>query len=194
MSLLDCVYKDDVIEPVADTSHLENVSAAAILIADVKEKIKVMRQLEMRMIAAEAEYTEAKKQFETYKASVVVAAMVNAGVHNIQDENGNFIRLESKFYCNPNKNDADRLKIEAWLKSVGGEHLFKHEGKVSADQYSLLDEHGIPYVDKIDINTNSLKSFIKEGLGFTAGSMERFKLSDIPECVHFVIQQDIVSG
>jgi hypothetical protein len=194
MSLMNGRGEQEMPSAPPDTSHLEGISAAGTLVADIKAKIAVMRQLEMDMIGMEAAYKEAKKEFENYKASVVVAAMVNAGVSNIQDEHGNFVRLESKFYCNPNKNDEDRIKISDWLKSVGGEHLFKHEGKVSVEQYPKLQEAGIPFADKIDVNTNSLKSFLKEGLGYTPGSMVRFSLNDIPECIHFVVAQDVVSG
>jgi len=177
-----------------DTSHLENVSAAATLVADVQAKVKRMRQLEAQMIGAEAAYSDAKKQYETYKATVVIAAMTNAGIEQMQDENGNFIRLESKYYCNPNKNDADRLSIQQWLTAQGLEHLFKHEGKVDASQYDKLKEAGIPFADKIDVNTNSLKSALIDLLGYKKGGIARISLEDIPECMHFVVAQEVVCG
>jgi len=177
-----------------DTSHLENLSAAASLVKDVQDKIKHMRQLELTMVAAEAAFDDAKKKYETYKATVVIAAMVNAGVEQLQDENGNFIKLESKYYCNPNKNDEDRLAIQAWLMANQGEHLFKHEGKVAVDQFDKLRDAGIPFADKIDVNTNALKAHLMDLLGYKKGSMARIALADIPECMHFVIAQDVVTN
>ena len=177
-----------------DLSHLSDASVASGFIADVKEKIKEMRKLELAMIAAEANFKDAKERFETYKATVVVASFTSAGIEQIQDENGNFVKLESKYYCNPNKNDEDRLAISKWLQANGGDHLLKHEGKVSADQYAKLEEHGIPYADKIDVNTNSLKAHLLDILGFKKGSMRRISLTDIPDCIHFVVAQEVVTG
>jgi len=189
MSLIDQVKARDL-------SHLfsENAPVASSFIADVKDKIRVMRQLELDMISAEAVYKNAKEKFEEYKATVVVASFTSAGIEQIQDENGNFIKLECKYFCNPNKNDEDRLKISAWLKANAGEHLLKHEGKVEASQFSKLTEHGIPFADKIDVNTNSLKAHLLDLLGFKKGSTRRISLTDIPECIHFVVAQEVVTG
>ena len=179
---------------VTNLSHLEDASATGNFIADVKNKIAHMKSLELKMIEAEANYKEAKHVYEDYKATTVVAAFTSAGIEQIQDESGNFIKLESKYYLNPNKNDEVRMVISAWLKAHDGAHLLKHEGKVSSEQFSKLDNAGIPYADKIDVNTNSLKSHILDLLGYKKGSMARIALTDIPECMHFVAIQEVVTG
>jgi len=177
-----------------DLSHLQSTPAASGFISDVKDKVKEMRRLELAMISAEAAFKMAKETYEQYKATVVIASFVSAGIEQIQDDNGNFVKLESKYYCNPNKNDSDRLVISNWLKANGGEHLLKHEGKVSADQYDRLKDAGIPFADAIDINTNSLKAHLLDILGYKKGCMQKIALTDIPECVHFTIMQEVVSN
>jgi len=176
-----------------DLSYLEDASVAGGFIQDVKSKIAEMRRLEMRMLGAEAEYKDAKAKFEAYKATAVVAAFTSAGITQIQDEQGNSIKLVPKYYCNPNKNDEDRMKLAQWLEHNGGEHLLKHEGKVSADQYDALKEAGIPFADKLDVNTNSLKAHLMDLLGYKKGSQARIDLTAIPDYVHFVIDNDVVT-
>lgn len=192
MSLVNEPAKETPVAP--DLSYLKgDDSTAANMIADVKAKVEHMKRLQLDMIAAEAQYEHAKELFEKYKATVVVTAMTNAGVFHLQDENGNFVKLESKYYCNPNKNDADRLTIEKWLKSIQADHLLKHQAIVSAEQMEKLREEDIPFADKTDINTNSLKAFLLDALGYKGG-VAKLKLSDIPDCVHFTVQQEVVTG
>jgi len=175
-----------------DLSHLENLSAAGSLVADLKQKIAHMRQLELKAVELEAAFKEAQRAYEEYKAKVVVAAMVNAGVSKLQDEQGNSITLKSNYYLNPNKNDQDRAIIAAWIKKYQGDHLLKHHAEVDGALIDKLKETGVPFADKTDVNTNSLKSFLIDLLGYKGG-LARIQLTDIPDCMHFVVEQEVVS-
>jgi hypothetical protein len=150
-----------------------------------------MKRLQLDMVAAEAAYHHARDEYERYKSTVVIATFVNAGIEQIQDDDGNIVKLESKFYLKPNKNDDDRIIIENWLKANGGEHLLKHEAHVSAEQIDKLKEADIPFADKTDVNTNSLKAHILDLLGYKKGGIARIKLEDIPDCFHFVVAQEL---
>lgn len=180
-------------QPTQDLSFLQeaNGNSSAAFIADVKAKLAVMRNLERKVIETQAAFEKAKQDLEDYKAKVVVASMVTAGLNSLQDDEGNTVRIESKYYCNPNK-DKGREEIEAWVKKMGGEHLLKHFGKVAGDQLPILKEAGIPFADVADINTNSLKSFILDLLGEKKNSVKRISLADIPEPIHFTVQQDVI--
>lgn len=173
---------------------LMDQTVSSAMIADVKEKVKILKLLYAKMLGAEAAYKHAQEEYEHYKATVVIAAMTNTGMTVLQDDEGNFIKLESKYYCQPNKNDEDRLKIQAWLKEQGAEDLFKHEGLVDAAQYKKLEENGIPFADKIDVNTNKLKAWLMDQCGFKKGSVARIALTDIPECIHFDVKQEVIVG
>jgi hypothetical protein len=178
-----------------DLSFLEanaDTSAAAALIADVKTKLDIMRTLQAKMVEAEAAYKHASEEFEHYKASVVVAAFTNAGITYLEDANGNTIKLETKYYCNPNKNDQDRAIIAKWLTDHQGAFLLKHEGKVDGAQLEALKKSGIPYQDKIDVNTTSLKAYLKGALGLNGGTAQ-ITMEEIPECMHFVTAFDVVT-
>jgi len=179
-----------------DLSHLvaDAPSAASEVIQDIQAKIRKMRELEIDMLEKQELFKAAEKEFEEYKASVVLASMTSAGLNSIEDENGNFVKLETKWYCNPNKNDADRKIIEAWLMKQGGDFLIKRKGEVEAEQLDMMRSAGIPFAEKIDMNTNSLKAFLKDALGYTKGSVAKISLEEIPDCIHFVIANEVITG
>jgi len=177
-----------------DLSHLEQASLASAFIEDVKAKVKEMRRLELDMIAKEAAFKDAEKRFTEYKAMQVVTAFTNAGIDKLQDSEGNFVMLKNNYHCNPNKNDEDRARIAAWLKKMGGDNLLKHEGRVDAEQFDKLKEAGVPFADKTEVNTNSLKAFIQDVLGYKPNSVRRCSLDDVPDCIHFIVVPEIITN
>jgi hypothetical protein len=143
-----------------------------------------LKGLKVKMMAAEAEFVSAKKEFDYYSSSVLPMAMFNAGVSEIRLLDGAVMTYERKFYCQPNKNAADKEKMAEWLRNHGGAHLVKEKASVDGAQIDKLREAGIPYTELDDINTNSLKAFIKDKLG-AAGGQAQITITDIPECIHF---------
>ena len=47
-----------------------------------------------------------------------------------------------------------------------------------------LEQQGIPFVENTSVNTQKLKSFLKDGIGATTG-IQQFTIDDIPQCIHF---------
>jgi hypothetical protein len=71
-----------------------------------------------------------------------------------------------------------------WLRNNGGQHLVKASGRVSEAQLEKLIAAEIPFTEVDDINTNSLKAFLKAGIGAGSGLVQ-FQIQDIPSCMHF---------
>jgi hypothetical protein len=169
-----------------------STDAAKMLMQDLLAKIKVMRELDFTAMELEEKAKKARQAFDEYKAKTVVTAMQATGFTTLKDDNGLTISLENKYYLNPNKNDADRKIINDWLKKYGGDHLLKHQGIVPEAELDKLKENNIPFDDKIDVNTNSLKSFVLDLLGYKKGGAAKIELKDIPDCMHFVVANDII--
>jgi hypothetical protein len=145
------------------------------------EQLKVLLK---DMNEKEALYTQAKKEYEYYASSVLPMEMFNAGINSIELMTGGRLTYERKFYCQPNKNEADRTKIAEWLRTQGGDHLIKEKAVVDGAQIDKLKEAAIPFAELDDINTNSLKAFIKDKLG-ASGGQAQIQITDVPECIHF---------
>jgi len=150
-------------------------------LSDMGEQLK---QLKVKQLAAEEAAIQAKKEYEHYAHVVLPAEMRACGVDSISLSSGGTMSIKQNFYCQPNKNEADRKVIVKWLREHGGGHLVEHDATVSADDMGRLDVEGIPYVENTVVNTTRLKSFLKDGIGATSG-VQQFTIDEIPACVHF---------
>lgn len=180
----------------SDLAYLEEANEtsktdAAAFIADIKQKLAIMQEYNGKMLKLEMEYNEAKKDFEHYKSSVVIPAMQASGIHALEDDNGNLVKLERSYHCSPNKGDADQQKIIEWLKQQNGDFLLKTKAIVEQEALDKLRAAGIPHVEKSDINTQSLKAFFLDWLGLKGG-IAKGRMEDIPACAHFTMTQEVV--
>ena len=143
-----------------------------------------LKELRLKMIAAQDEADRATKEYEHYANVILPQEMFSVGVESITLANGGTIRVQHKYYCQPNKNDNDKKIMADWLRDHNGEDLIKETANVSPDDIDKLKESGIPYIAKSDVNTNSLKAFLIKGLGVNSG-VQQFSIEDIPACMHF---------
>jgi hypothetical protein len=143
-----------------------------------------LKELKLKMLSAETAYNEAKKEHDYYASSVLPMEMFNLGISELKLMSGGTLTYERKFYCQPNKNDADKKIMADWLRDHGGEDLVKEKAQVDAAKIADLKAAGIPYTEIDDINTNSLKAFLKDKIG-AAGGQVQIQVTDIPACMHF---------
>lgn len=158
----------------ADKNVLKNLSAMG----------EHLKELKKKMVETEAAYAQAKKEYEYYASSVLPMEMFNAGVSTIALMNGGVMTYERKFYCQPNKNAEDKRIMAEWLRANGGAHLIKETASVDGAQIDKLRDAGVPFTEIDDINTNSLKAFLKDKIGASGGTAQ-IQIQDIPACMHF---------
>ena len=158
----------------SDKSVLKNLS-------QMGEKLK---ELQIKMLETQAAADAAKKEFEHYANVIIPQEMFSAGVDSIGLSSGGSLKVKRNFYCQPNKNEADRKKIVEWLRANGGDYLVKHDATVSAEDMDKLEQNGIPYAENTSVNSQSLKAFLKDKIGATTG-VQQIDIKDIPECIHF---------
>lgn len=145
---------------------------------------KHLQELLLVMQTKEAEYSAAKKAYEHFANVVLPTEMFSVGVNSITLDDGSTISIKRNFYCQPNKNANDRLTIVNWLKANGGAHLIESDAKVSSADIAALKSNNIPFIEETAVNTNKLKSFLKDKIGATTG-VQQITLEDIPVCIHF---------
>jgi hypothetical protein len=136
------------------------------------------------MLTKEAEYEAAKKEFEYYAGSILPMEMFNAGVSSVELMSGGVMKYERKYYCSPNKNAADKAIMAQWLTENDGAHLVKETAIVAGAKIDELKSAGIPFTEVEDMNTNSLKAFLKDKLGVNGG-VAQITIDAIPPCMHF---------
>lgn len=158
----------------SDKTVLQNISKMG-------EKLK---ELNEAMLKAEAEYNVAKKAYEHYANVLLPQEMFSCGLNRIDLISGGSIKLKHNFYCQPNKNAADKKIIADWLRVNGGSHLIKSDITVASADADILKENNISYIENTSINTTSLKAFLKDKIGATTG-IQQLSINDIPDCIHF---------
>jgi hypothetical protein len=150
-------------------------------LSEMGEQLKKLK-LEAEQKAEEAD--KAKKAYEHYANVILPSEMHSCGVDSIGLASGGMLSLKHNFYCQPNKNAEDRRAIVEWLREHDGGHIVEHDATVAASDFKALEDSGIPFVENTVVNTQKLKSFLKDGIGATTG-IQKFTIDDIPKCVHF---------
>ena len=152
-----------------------------------------LKELKQRQLEAETAAEQAKKEYEHYANVIIPQEMFSAGIDSLSLSSGGTLTIKHNFYCQPNKNEADRKKIVEWLRANGGGHIVEHDATVAAEDMDKLEANGVPFIENTVVNTARLKSFIKDGIGATSG-VQQFTIEDIPACIHFqeVTTVDIV--
>lgn len=154
------------------------------VIKHLSEMGEQLKQLKEKQLAAEAAAEQAKKEFEHYANVVIPSEMHSCGINSISLSSGGTLSLKHNFYCQPNKNAEDRKKIVEWLREHGGGHIVEHDATVSAEDMNKLEDNNIPFIENTSVNTQRLKSFLKDGIGATTG-VQQFAIDEIPACIHF---------
>lgn len=142
------------------------------------------KELQKRMLEDQARAEQSKKEFEHYANVILPQEMFSAGVESIGLASGGSLKVKRNYYCQPNKNDADRAFISQWLRDNGGAYLVKQDALVRAEDMDKLAAVGIPFVENTNVNTTSLKAFLKDKLGVTTG-VQQITIDQIPACMHF---------
>lgn len=150
-------------------------------LAEMGEQLKRLKE---KQLATEAAAEAAKKEYEHYANVVIPSEMHACNVTSISLATGGTLSIKHNFYCQPNKNDADRAKIVKWLREHNGGHIVEHDATVSAADMEALEKNKIPYIENTVVNTARLKSFLKDGIGATTG-VQQFAIDEIPDCIHF---------
>ena len=173
---------------IADTDdqfdYLQMTEASAAVTKNLAQMGEQLKKLKLDMITKEAEFKQAEKEYNYYASSILPMEMFNAGVSELKLMSGGLMKYERKFYCQPNKNAADKKIMADWLHKNGGGHLVKAAATVDGAQIDALKAAAIPFTEIADMNTNSLKAFLKDKIG-AAGGMVQIQIQDIPACMHF---------
>ncbi len=150
-----------------------------------------LKKLKGDVIAAEEVLKAAKKEYEYYASTILPAEMMNAGVSAVDLLDGGRIVMKDEFHCSPNKNEADKKIIADWLRSKGGADLVKERAAVDKSQIPLLSQSNIPYTEICDFNTNSIKAFVKEALGYNKTGQATTSIDEVPAQIHFSVFQTV---
>jgi hypothetical protein len=121
-----------------------------------------------------------------------IQELEDMGIQSLTLTDGSTLTVVEKYHCNINKNLADKDNVAFWLRENGAEDLVSSVIEMQHDEFTVevLEENGLAFVEKVDMNTSKVKAFIKEGLGLT-GAITQFEITDLPKGLHFFIDKEI---
>ena len=181
-------FKDQEDKAAAETAFLEEDAAGPVaqaVLKDVADKARRLLELKWEMEEKEEAFNEAKKQYDEYRCVTLPTFMEMSGLTSIETVGGARVEVESKYYCKPNKNQADLDTIEVFLKEHKGDHLVKKGATVETAFLDRLKEAQVPFTEIREFDTNSLKAWLKDLIGANGGQAQ-FEMKDIPICMHFI--------
>ena len=166
--------------------ELEDVTVeqTAGLMAQIKEHVKKLRDLQWTMIAAEEAFKKAEEEYLKYSRTVMPDLFKMNGLDMLQMEDGSIVRVVTKTNCSINKNDTDRDNVAKWLREHNGEELVKAECIVPVSQEDAMKAAGIIFEEKTTMNTNAVKAFLLDQLG-QKGSPATITKEDLPKGLNF---------
>lgn len=167
-------------------SWLDDVSVDTTAMAEVKKAVEVWRELKFKMDSAEAVFNEAKKVYEEYCKDVVSRVFRQNGLESLRLDDGSTVEVVSKIRCSIQKDSKNT--VADWLRAHDADNLVKAELVVMASQKEKLDSIGVPYDEEVDMNTNSVKAWVK-------GEIERGNVGvdDLPKGLSWFVYDEIVA-
>jgi hypothetical protein len=160
----------------------------ASIMSELQEKIKALSieidqaQADADRLALEAKMAQEKLDYlKRYKVPEFFEYM---GIKELGLESGRHVEIKAKATCSPNKNTQDKMKLALWLKEHNASHIVKEEVIVPIEELDKIEDLGIHHRVEQEVNTMSLKAWIKGALG-SETEVAQIKQEDIPDYVHY---------
>lgn len=157
---------------------------AVTLTSEVKKAIEKWQKADMKVVEAEIALAQATKEYANVVNDVSELLRQN-GIEALRLETGEMLEVVEKIRCSIKKDKVN--EVADWLRSRGMDNLVSSQLLVMPSQKSVLDKMGVAYDEKVEMNTNSVKAYVKGEL--QVGNMER---EEIPEGIGWFVYDDIV--
>lgn len=166
-------------------SWLDELSVSKSTMEIVHSAIDKLRTL--RFEADEAQ-TRADAKLKAYNDFVVECSQLlrNNGIEKLCCEDGAEIEVVEKARCSIKKDAQSQKEVAQWLRDNGMDNIVKAQLIVMPSQAEKLKQMGVPYDETVDMNTNSVKAYIK-------GEIEKGTMAeaDIPKGISWFMYDDI---
>lgn len=165
---------------------LDAVPADKTAMAEVNAMVSKLRAAQFAMDNAEQVFTNLKNEYQKV-VQEVCQCFRNNGLEALQCSDGHSVQITSNVRCSIKKDDASKNEVAKWLRERGMDNLVKSELIVMPSQAEKLRQMNVPFDETLDMNTNSVKAYVRGELD--CGSMTR---EDIPKGLSWFEYDDVV--
>jgi len=167
-----------------DLNFLENQDPNEDTLSKLGEKVKELIDKRKAVGFLDIKLKEAKSEEKILSGETIPDLLLGCGLTSLILDTGEKITVNEKLAVTmPKKDIRKRQVVFKWLIEIGGEHLIKKELIVEEAEKHIVDylrEKAVPFENKLNVNTNSLKAFLAEKLGMKKGSLQTLEIQDVP--------------
>lgn len=154
--------------------YLTETQAPTQLLESVKKQSTILKQLEFEMMIAEEKFRQAQQKYLDFATKQLPELYLGAGIASLKLEDGSTIGIKTHTKASIKK--GKEQSVLDFLRSHNADNLIKEELVVSQVNYDALKAAGIPFEEKSNVNTNSLKAYVLDEM-----SQGNLTEQDLPE-------------
>lgn len=141
---------------------LDEVNVDNTAMTEIKKAIQQFKLRQSAMIEAETKFLACKAEYDSY-CKELAAMLRRNGVESMKCEDGSTISVDTQIKASVSKDLTKRKEVAGWLEEHGMGNLVTHEYHVTATPAAkaLLESNSIAYDDEVEMNTNSIKAYVK---------------------------------
>ena len=169
-----------------DTSFMEQVPEVIndSIADEVGKMMRILSAKEAEIATKEAELKLLQADKEKLVRETIPQIFKKNGMLGTTLHDGTQVSISEELVCSLIKDPERRSAALAWLIDNGGEDLIKDFILIESPSTALLEmliKGGVLFTATKDVNTNSLKAWFKEKLGYKKGIIASLKQEDIPK-------------
>ena len=152
---------------------LEDVAKVVRTLVETKEKIRELEESIEALRGTERELSE----------KIIPELLLQSETTELKLIGGVSVSIEQQVYASVPKDPEKQARCLAWLRANGGGDLEKDLLTIEAPEREVLEaleQKGVLYERKKDVNSRSLVAWLKDTLGLKKGSVARCKVEDVP--------------
>lgn len=163
---------------------LDEVKVDSSAMSEVKKAVDKWRDLKFRRDEAEELFKNAEKQYNEFCNDVIAKVFRRNGLESLRLEDGSTVEVVEQVRCSITKDGKN--SVAAWLREHGAAQLVKSQLIVMPSAAPKLKEMGIGYDEEVNMNTNSVKAWVKGEL-----EVQNVSLEDLPKGLSWFMYDEI---
>ena len=168
----------------SDQSYMEGYGVDINVAVEVGKLATVLSDKDKEIEAAELKLKNLKAERLKLATEVIPTIFKANNIMGLDLNDGSKVSIEEHLVVQLIKDEKRRALALAWLENNGGEDLIKSVLTIDDPSVALLEalnNSGVLYSMSKDVNTNSVKAWLREKLGLKDGYIATLEQKDVPK-------------
>lgn len=177
----------------------ESQTLDSAALATLQGKLSGLTDLRTQIAEVESHLKELKKEEMKRSREDIPSFLLQFGINRLDLDNGMCVTIKEDIACTVPKTDmVKRQAVMNFLIKNGGGGLIKDKVQIEDPTVAVmnkLEEDGVQYARTQDVNTSSLKAFVRGLLGLKKNTVASVEVSEVPKELNlYVYRETKVTG